>query len=515
MPVVLQGGHIFQGDNPVLPKIWSNGKAARWGFQGTSWDWSNLKFDGSKSSFQFVPDPNDGGLQGDFSIGTGSATSKYPSKVDTYNYTPILYEVEPAGGTGSFSIMSRDLSYWHKIGPVFYSYMYTKVGNELTFNECKFQVTGSTNFNYSEMTDLMSNFQSSDQREYKYLNSVHIHTTDDTTISTYLSNPSSATDLNINFSLGPNNTPESAYTDIVFAGFINYNNEATELFSTSYANRNVPWAKLESSRCTPSNTIPKEFCVLRMWQRPNILYYVHMKFINIQYTDYDNPPSNAQILESWTNAWNDRDEEILVYIEFGVSPNGGKTIWWNGVESDPNIGGTTGAKLAARGITTIVPTNINNYITATLWNYSVKPDWSTMTDTKINRYNISTAKATVHGSKAFKYVRIPIWTDTDNDEVNSLPKNRYQHYKAIDFEDITTSTSATHSEDSSINTTTQKYQNDYWAKYAANSYSGVRYKIGRKYRTDAWKTDVRLDLYYKKDSLKYISATNGAIVTSK
>lgn len=122
---------------------------------------------------------------------------------------------------------------------------------------------------------------------------------------------------------------------------------------------------------------------MKVWQKPNILYYAHLKFINLDYTDYDNPPSNANVMEHWYSNWDVKRREILLYIEFGVSPNGGKTIWWNGLESNPNIGGTIGAKLVARGITTIVPNDINKYLTATLLNYSTKPG-NVMVNQKVN-----------------------------------------------------------------------------------------------------------------------------------
>lgn len=514
MPVILQGGHIYQGTNRTLPKIWSGGKAAKLGFHSQDWDWSNLSFDGSKASFSFVPDPEDGGLQGDFSIGTGSGTSKYPNTQDTYNYNNVLYEIDPAGGTGSFSILSRDLSYWHKYGPLLLSYQYTKQDNELTFSECKFSITNSTNFNSVSTLDLLSNTTKSGQREYKVVNAVKINTTDDTKNTNYVPNSSSSTDLAINFKIGPNNTPEASYTDVIFVGFINEFNQ-NEYFSSTYQPRNIPWTKIsESKRCLPNKTQPKEFTLLRLWQKPNILYYVHMKFINLQYTNYDSPPGNGNVLEHWNVGWNVNKEEILLYIEFGVSPNGGKTIWWNGVESDSNIGGTTGQKLVNRGITSIVPNDINQYLTASLLNYSFKPNSSFDGDSTTNRYKISTANATVYGSKAFKYVRIPITTDTNNDEANNIPRDRWQRYRCINFEDIPTNTTASNADDSNIGSD-KKRNGDYWAKYPQSSQSAVKFQVGRKYKTANWKTDIHVDLFYKKDSLKYIGSTDGKTVVSK
>ena len=103
MPVILQSGYVFQGDSKALPKIVTNSKLGSFVFSGTSWDWSNLVFSGSANTLQFVPDPDDGGLQGDFSIGMGSVTSAYPTKQSTFDFdSSKVFEIEPSGGTGSF-----------------------------------------------------------------------------------------------------------------------------------------------------------------------------------------------------------------------------------------------------------------------------------------------------------------------------------------------------------------------------------------------------------------------------
>ena len=208
----------------------------------------------------------------------------------------------------------------------------------------------------------------------------------------------------------------------------------------------------------------------------------------------------------------------MLYIEFGVSPNGGKTIWWNGLESNPDIGGKIGAKLVARGITTIVPNDINKYLTATLLNYSTKPgnvNGKPEGESPDNRYNISTSSATVHGTKPFKYVRIPIWTDLPNDEYANNSENTIQKYECINFSDVQTNTTATHNEDIGIDASTKRRSDEYWAKYQENSESAEKFQIGRKNRTNNWRTDIHIDLFYKKYPLKYKGSTDGKTVTSK
>ena len=78
-----------------------------------------------------------------------------------------------------------------------------------------------------------------------------------------------------------------------------------------------------------------------------------------------------------------------------------------------------------------------------------------------------------------------------------------------------TNTTATHDEDNSIDVSTNKKSDKYWAKYNANSESAEKFQIGRKNRTNNWKTDIHIELFYKKDSLKYKGSTDGKTVTSK
>ena len=148
MPVILQSGYVFQGDSKALPRIVTNSKLGSFVFRGTSWDWSNLVFSGSANTLQFVPDPNDGGLQGDFSIGKGSVTSAYPTKQSTFDFDPNkVFEIEPAGGIGSFDLKARELTYTWKFGPILASYQYTKSDNNIVFDEGKFLFTNISNSN--------------------------------------------------------------------------------------------------------------------------------------------------------------------------------------------------------------------------------------------------------------------------------------------------------------------------------------------------------------------------------
>lgn len=514
MPIVLKGGQILQGSGTTMPNIWSNGKAVKWAFSGPSWNWSNIVLDGSVSTFQFVADPVNGNMQGDFSIGTGSATSSYPAKQSTYNYNKTVFEIDPAGGTFSFDMTARELSYWHKVAPIFWSYQYTKVDNPMTRDECRCYLTGGTDCETTKRYEI--SYTPTDTRQIYTITYNVIKTTDDTTSTTYKVNKSNATDLSFNFTIGPNNTPEASYTEIWNVGFLNEKTGINEeYFSTKYCstkNRNTPWhgatiVSDDTRKVDQSSTEKSEICLLKLWQRPNILYYVHMKFINPAYTNYDVAPT-SYVLESYAAAWNAKENDILVYIEFGISPDGGKTIWWNGVESDESIGGEVGKRIVNIGVNSIVPTDINKYITITQYDYSLQPNSARDGYSTTSRYSMVNTDATVHGTKAFKFVRFKIRTTGENNEYYNMPSDVVQRYELINYDYIQTSTTATHSDDQSIDASTNKRNSSYYAKYNKNSEGAIKFNVGRKHKTNDWKTTIGLDLFYKHGSMKYIGSTS-------
>ena len=112
-------------------------------------------------------------------------------------------------------------------------------------------------------------------------------------------------------------------------------------------------------------------------------------------------------------------------------------------------------------------------------------------------------------------MRIPIWTDLPNDEYANNSENTVQKYQCINFSDVPTNTTATHNEDSGIDANTNIRSDEYWAKYQASSESAEKFQIGRKNRTNNWRTDIHIDLFYKKYPLKYKGSTDGKTVTSK
>lgn len=216
---------------------------------------------------------------------------------------------------------ARELSYTWKFGPILASYQYTKADNNIVFSEGKFLFTNISNSNRITNKSYypINKIEGSTYIQYHFLDIVRSSVSSSS--NTWANQPvaSSATDYTVSFSIGPNNTPEVAYTEVRLIGFSNetlgweYFEPSSTFGSIKLDHpRTVPFTNEESQRSLPNASLPKEFTLLKVWQKPNILYYTHLKFVNLDYTDYNNPPTNS-VLEHWYSNWDVKRREILFY----------------------------------------------------------------------------------------------------------------------------------------------------------------------------------------------------------
>ena len=510
MSTLFIGGLVLQGTNTRLPMIWTNGKAGKWLFSGKSWNWSNIKFDGVKSSITFIPDSL-GGKYGDKSIGTGSATSSYPNKVDPYDYTNIRYEIDSAGGTGSFQLISRELSYWHKISPIIYSCQYTEDNSTILFDDSGFSIVGATDCN-NIIYENISNIDDT-KKKLEVLNKLTLNTTDDTTNFSYMVIENNLYDITLNYKIGPNNSSVSAYTDVWLIGFKN-ENEEYEYFNTAYCSyQNVPWrdngSYLNARVCKEDGHYyympAKNICLLQLWQQPDLKlkFYTHILFINPQYTDYDNFPSSDLILQWSYISWDTTETELLLYIEFGASADGGQNIYWNGTELDKSISDNSRQLLLDNDITTIVPNDIYKYITVLQTKYTCKPDSDRNELTKESVYSTYIDSSMVYGNNSFKYIRIKVKAIGPNSEENNLQSNITDTYSISTQYEVFTNTSATNKDDPKVDEN-NRYLSSYLAKYEDKSESCFKFHILKGISTMPWQSKFYIHLNYQKDSMKYI-----------
>lgn len=556
MPVVHLGSTYVGSSTSTAHQIWAGKNAARFGFEiglrrwdsgevyqddknAYLWTWSGFELDGTPNSVKFTPDPVNGGLQGDFSYGTGSNTSAYPTAVSTYNKTKQIMEVDPAGGTLEFSMIAREFSYWHKIGPVLRVTNTSQLGNQMNIKEFRtYFLDNKSQYDIQKVpykTNVQSLYYTQSSNSYSYEYVFDVLKSDIST--TYQPSKSNKKDLTFTCYVGPNNTPYSAYTYIGLLGFANevndieYNNTSavhpyvkgevsgvemtlsrpplgrpvsTNVFLTA-ADGNIYHNIYKDWRTGDLDGIPDQRLIC-FWQKPNVLYYVHMLWVNPLYTDYDNPPTNS-LMSTWTTTWNVEVQDMLLYVEFGISPDGGKHIFWNNSKGTGNIGEAI-QKVYDRNISATVPTDIHKHITPSIELTSV----NRQNKTPYTLSSVSTCSC--KSTTPFKFVKIRVSLSSKNDETHNLSENRYQMYSIINYQQR--QESIYHEGTASgIHTYTTTYEDPTnngisYANYGKSNMNLTTFscQVGRKYKTNDWNLQVKASLYYESGSMRYEGDTD-------
>ena len=545
MPVVHLGSTYVGNSTSTAHQIWSGGKSGKFGFEYRNikfdqkapeynqplWTWSGFELDGTPNSVKFTPDPIDGGLQGDFSYGIGSPNSAYPQAVSTYNQTKQIMEVDPAGGILEFSMVARELSYWHKIGPVLRISNTSQLGNQMNIKEFRtYFLDNKSQYDIQKVpynTDVQSLWYTTSTNTYSYEYVFDVLKSD--TATTWQPSKTNKKDLTFTCYVGPNNTPYSAYTYIGLLGFANevnnleYNNTSavhpyakgevpgvtmnvdnppvgrpvhTNIYTDSTGNNHyMDWRVGDDSVATGIDN-QRLIC---FWQKPNVLYYVHMLWVTPLHTDYNTAPTQSELLTTWTTDWDITDYDLLLYVEFGISPNGGHDIFWNNATTTGTLGDTI-QKVYARNISATVPQDIYKYIHPTIEATSVNRQ-------SVTPYTVTSTK-TETNNQPFKFVRIRVHLSSKNDEHNNLSKNRYQKYAVLNYEQV----EALSPGNSSMTTESTLDPNNngiHYAKYDYTPYAGTRFnfQIGRKYKTNDWNLQTSATLYYESGSMRYEGET--------
>lgn len=522
MPVVHLGSTYVGNSTSTAHQIWSGGKSGKFGFESDKtsykllWTWSGFELDGTSYSVKFTPDPTNGGLQGDFSYGIGSNTSKYPQAVSPYNQTKQVMEVDPAGGVLEFSMVARELSYWHKIGPVLRISNTSQLGNQMNINECRtYFLDNKPQYDIQKVpygTNTLPLYYISSTNTYSYEYVFDVKKSD--TATTWQPSKTDKKDLTFTCYVGPNNTPYPTYTYIGLLGFANevndleYNNTSAvhpyakgEVQGVTMSIKNPPIGRPALNVKDKNNTyfdwriggttlvttgIPNQR-LISFWQKPNVLYYVHMLWVNPLHTDYETAPTQSELLTTFATDWNVTDYDLLLYVEFGISPNGGHDIFWNNATTSSTLGDAM-QNMYNKGISATVPQDIHKYIHPTI------------EATSVNRQNVTpytvTSSKTETNNQPFKFVRINIHLSSANDEHNNLSKNRYQKYAILNYEQL----------NGNVQTTYALDPNNYGLNYARYDSLGTtyfQYQIGRKYKTNDWNLQISASLYYESNGTKY------------
>lgn len=446
----IYNGGIYVSGNKYPNKIYVSGsKIGKATWSGDKHVWSDYVIEGVDSSLTFKPDETSGGLQGDFSYGCG--TGNYPNMM-----TPgdITLEIDPAGGTGYFSLKSRFSNDCEKISLLTYSYeSSTSISNDSIFKFTK---------NDAGLAVILNTYEGGvGSTTYSRVSKIF------NTLTNYGSKLTSNKDCTVYFSIGPNNTSSASYGELKIIGFYD------EFGGLSYMKDN------EVRDPKGYNTLPilkgkAEMTIMKWWQKPNMLYYVNMGFIDAD-TAGQNDATISSTIGSDYKTFEDMGKIIYLFIEFGVSV-GGSTIYWNGTEP---------SSISSQGISTTVPVDIYKQLTITLTN----PDNS---ESHYDCYGFGVTDTTT----AYKVVKLQVKTEKNTEKTNTLDHIHQQYL----LRDLT-------------NTADGPTTNNYAAaKYSKGGTSTVSFKIKRAATTDNWNVKIKVSLDYESGKMHYKGSTTSSDV---
>lgn len=268
---------------------------------GDSTIWPSFSVGAVSNTFTFTPSADSLKSQGDFTIVSENGVSKYKvtNKAIDEN-VPI--EIDPAGGSGTIGIMTRESSLWHQL---------SLVGQITQTNSDSAKINSFTITAPSYVIAEVEQSTSTEENNH-YTSSFTLKVNSDDGKSTKLTKeqehdvnymPTGNYDILLNWSIKPNNTPNEAYAEFRLNSFY-------DLLGNQY-------------------DIEDNNLLFSVRQKSNILYYVHLAFLDE--TQGNNYINNGAIetSDSITVDYNAKTTTFYTFVELGISPDGGNTIYWN------------------------------------------------------------------------------------------------------------------------------------------------------------------------------------------
>ena len=277
--------------------------------------WPSFNVNCLENTLSFHWDTKDGlgGIQGNKPIPDNSSSDK-------------IHEFDPNGGNGYMNLIDRETSLWHRpelqilvIGPNDANDV--KIGSidsiKLPGNvDSAGTIEASTDFsnddidkvkklyekefkNYKVSTDniVINKYRVKPNQPdefYKYDEKEHkVKYTDD-----YKYTPcyKSTEDFWTHFTVNPNNSTNNRYGMIIISKIYTKIGETINLLELGNSIKLASW-----------------------WQKPNILYYCHANWVDV----------NGNAITNDNCEYNELNVGVYLHIELGISPDGGNTIFWN------------------------------------------------------------------------------------------------------------------------------------------------------------------------------------------
>lgn len=466
MAKIYNGGVYVSGDKYPNKIYVSGSKLGKATWAGEAHVWSDYIIEPVEKSLTFKPDETSGGLQGDYSYGCG--TGDYPDMI-----TPgdITLQIDPAGGTGYFSFKSRLSNEYEKISLLTYSYeSSTGISKDGLFAFTK---------NDAGTTSILNTYEGGlGLTTYSRIGKI------ENTLNNYVSKLTFDKDCTVYFSIGPNNTSSASYGELKIIGFFDEFGGVTYMSDNTVRNPKG------------YNTLPElkgktEMTVMKWWQKPNVLYYVNMAFVNLDAMNISNENEKIDdiILSSYCTTFEVTSKKLWLYVEFGVSIGGG-TIYWNGTETN---------EFRSQGISSRVPDNIHEYIKFT---YSLPTEnqympgfWISVDDGITTNGNFSTFNKGNHG----QFIQYNVVSLKNTEQYNS--KSHIHQQYLVDNLYI----SPVDSGDGSDTNIRDGYVTH---SYKKGSQSNVLFRIKRSATTDNWGVGIKATLDYESGKMHYQGSTS-------
>lgn len=277
--------------------------------------WPSFNVNCLENTLSFHWDTKDGlgGIQGNKPIPDNSSSDK-------------IHEFDPNGGNGYMNLIDRETSLWHKpelqilvIGPNDANDI--KIGSidsiKLPGNaDSAGTIEASTDFSNDDI-DKVKKLYEKEFKNYKVsidnivINKYRVkpnqpdefYVYDDKTndvkfTDDYKYTPcyKSTEDFWTHFTVNPNNSTNNRYGMIIISKIYTKIGETINLLELGNSIKLASW-----------------------WQKPNILYYCHANWVDV----------NGNAITNDNCEYNELNVGVYLHIELGISPDGGNTIFWN------------------------------------------------------------------------------------------------------------------------------------------------------------------------------------------
>lgn len=377
--------------------------------------WPSFNVNCLENTLSFHWDTKDGlgGIQGNKPIPDNSSSDK-------------IHEFDPNGGNGYMNLIDRETSLWHRpelqilvIGPNDANDI--KIGSidsiKLPGNvDSAGTIEASTDFSNDDI-DKVKKLYEKEFKNYKV-------STDNIVINKYRVKPNqpdefydrngnfiesikpytpcykSNEDFWTHFTVNPNNSTNNRYGMIIISKIYTKIGETINLLELGNSIKLASW-----------------------WQKPNILYYCHANWVDV----------NGNAITNDNCEYNELNVGVYLHIELGISPDGGNTIFWN--DSHKNSTRYQAIKNLSASVPDVLTTNA---ITVEI------------SGTDRNRFLSNYGVQIANGKSADKIIRIllyPKYINNEDNNTNYPIEKYYVGYTSDDYNNLANPNNKKHDSD--------------------------------------------------------------------